>query len=101
MGTLFAFTCPDCGHVAEASGGRDVGMIAVVETSICRSCHELVDVVIGFFGGEGPCGDAERDRALGRCPKCDGTAVYPWPPSRPCPKCGKTMKRGGLIAQWD
>ena len=101
MGTWFAFTCPGCGYRAEASGGRDIGMLAVVQTSTCGSCRELVDVVIGYYGQDGPTGDPEQDRELGRCPDCGSAAVIPWPERQPCPKCGNAMEQGGLIALWD
>jgi hypothetical protein len=47
MGTSYQYTCESCGYEAQVSGGRDIGMMAVVRTMFCRSCRELVDVLIG------------------------------------------------------
>jgi hypothetical protein len=101
MGAWFKFACSSCGYTAEVSGGRDVGMVAVVQTSTCTRCRDLVDVIIGYWGTDGATGDAEYDRDLGKCPKCDGTAVVSWPEGRPCPKCGDPMEQGGTTALWD
>ena len=47
MGTCYQFRCESCGYDAQVSGGRDIGMQAVVRTMFCRGCCELVDVLIG------------------------------------------------------
>ena len=101
MGTKFEFVCQQCGHSAEVSGGRDVGMVAVVQTMVCQDCKELVDVLIGKQGREGPTGDPDYDRNLGRCPRCEGVGLITWDDSRPCPRCDSEMIKGGTIALWD
>ena len=101
MGASFRFICRGCGYAAEVSGGRDVGMLAVVLTSTCQHCLEVVDVAIGYQGQDGLSGDPEFDRDLGRCPLCRGTAVAAWPDERPCPKCGDRMDKGDLLTLWD
>ena len=50
MGTTSRFTCDDCGYSASVSGGRDFGFMAVVQTTTCQDCRELVDVLIGHHG---------------------------------------------------
>lgn len=101
MGAHFEFKCGHCGYSVEVSGGRAVGMFAVVRTSICFDCHELVDVLIGHSGQDGPTGIPELDRDLGRCPRCNGTNVTPWGKSHPCPRCGARMRKGGMTVLWD
>ena len=93
MGQKFYYSCGNCGYTAEVSGGRDVGMLAVVRTMVCADCEELVDVLIGHHGGDGPLGDPEFDRDLNQCPLCQGSSVTPWARNLPCPNCGEKMKR--------
>ena len=59
MGTWTALTCEKCDYSTSVSGGKDWGMIHVVQTMICRDCSQLVDVVIG--------GGARTRRADRRC----------------------------------
>jgi hypothetical protein len=101
MGALYEFTCAKCGYSANVSGGRDVGMDAVVRTMICEDCLDLVDVLIGRWGKDGPTGDPEYDKALGRCPACEGRRLEVWKKGRPCPGCSEAMAKGRDIMLWD
>ena len=102
MGSWFRFTCSKCGYGAEVSGGKDCGMLAVVQTMICQDCAELVDVLIGQCGNEGMTGDADYDEGIGICPECNGPNVVVWLNRvRPCPKCDGRMTKGQCIALWD
>ena len=102
MGTLFRFECSDCEYTATVSGGRDVGMMAVTKTTTCTTCKELVDVMVGQFGEDGPTGDPEFDKQLGICPECEGSEVRPWGRSHRCPKCsGKMIKDDCSEILWD
>jgi len=47
MGTAYTFKCNKCDYEVLTSGGLDLGMIAVVDTYISKSCKEIVDVGIG------------------------------------------------------
>jgi hypothetical protein len=101
MGSKSEFTCDKCGYQAEVSGGRDCGMIAVVQTMICETCCQLVDVLTGRFGKEGPTGDVDYDKDLGACPGCHGKQLSAWSKSRPCPKCEGRMIQGQMKCLWD
>ena len=101
MGTSYLYTCGSCGYEAQVSGGRDIGMMAVVRTMFCRSCCELVDVLIGQCGLDGPTGDPEYDKDLGTCPECRGAEVVAWVNGDPCPKCDGKMVKGDGIILWD
>ncbi len=106
MGTHFEFICEGYGYSAEVSGGKDRGMIAVVQTMICSDCTELVDVLIGRPGQDLPTDvpeldDPDLDLGYGYCPQCDGKNVAPWEESRRCPRCDARMKKGNTRAQWD
>jgi hypothetical protein len=102
MGQLFRFYCSECGYEAEVSGGRDVGMLAVVRTMTCKDCHDLVQVLIGGHGEDGPTGDPEFDKDLGLCPLCEGKNVNSWTRKHPCPKCGAKMDRDDSpTVMWD
>ena len=86
---------------AEVSGGKDYGMVAVVQTMVCNSCSELVDVLIGRAGTEGPTGDPDYDKDLGVCPQCRGKDLVVWDKSMPCPKCEGRMTKGQSTSLWD
>ena len=103
MGKIFEYKCGQCEYTASVSGGRGVGMTAVVQTMICLDCKELVDVLIGRFGIDGPTGDPDFDNDLNLCPECRGSQVRPWSKKRPCPRCGERMSKpdNGLITLWD
>jgi len=102
MGEKFNFTCPGCGHTALVSGGRDMGMMAVVRTMTCEDCKELIDVRIGRYGKDGPTGDPNCDKDLDICPVCRGHNVCPWPSRHPCPQCGGAMtKDDDATILWD
>ncbi len=49
MGSRYLFSCNKCDHLSEVSGGKDCGMMAVVQTMVCQDCADLVDVLIGRF----------------------------------------------------
>ena len=102
MGTAYNFTCTKCGYSAKASGGRDVGMVAVVRTMTCKDCEEVVDVLIGRYGENGPTGDPEYDANLDICPECRGRNVRSWSRRHPCPQCdGEMKKEPSMSIQWD
>jgi len=92
MGTKFTFKCPKCGASLSSSAGRDCGFVAVIEPMICNDCNQLVNVLIGMCGMDGPTGDPEYDKNLNICPKCSGTNLKPWPNNYPCPNCGTNME---------
>jgi Zn finger protein HypA/HybF involved in hydrogenase expression len=103
LGTRHTFRCARCEYEAEASGGKDYGMAAILfDTMVCTRCRELVDVVIGTA-----CEDMELPedvkRQLGRCPECHRKrSLEPWPKSRPCPQCGGRMRKvPGAWVLWD
>lgn len=103
MGTKFNFVCPGCGYASGlVSGGRDMGMIAVVRTMVCEDCDSVVDVLIGRYGKDGSTGDPDYDKNLHICPECKGTHLHPWPREHPCPKCNANMIKdeNGMVL-WD
>lgn len=102
MGTSFEFRCSECEYATTVSGGRDVGMLAVVKTQMCLDCEEIVDVRIGSYGRDGPTGDPELDKDLDICPECKGRNLRPWPARHPCPQCGgKMIKDADTVLMWD
>lgn len=94
-----------------SSGGKDYGMLAVVDTYICQSCKEIVDVCVGEAGEtyrkeEIP--DKKRsgfDLDFYKCPECHSdTSLVRWNKTkRPCPKCNSKMEKdsAGEILLWD
>jgi Zn finger protein HypA/HybF involved in hydrogenase expression len=97
MGTLYRFACESCAYEADVSGGRDAGFVARTETMVCRTCHDVVDVLVGE-SVEGMLEDA--DQHLNRCPKCRSHHVETWTGQR-CPRCGLAMKKGDVTLLWD
>jgi len=83
-------------------GMRSVGMHAVLTTRVCKDCDEVVSVLIGFCGQDGPCGHAEHDKDLNVCPICHGTNLKHWSTHRTCPKCkGKMREDPESFICWD
>jgi len=101
MGISYDYTCNRCGYDVLVSGGKDCGMLAVVETRVCQNCKSVVDVRIGSRGEEGPTGDPEFDEDLGKCPECGSSKVTVWPRHRPCPRCKGRMYKGDGLMLWD
>ena len=50
MGTSFTYKCNKCDYQALTSGKLDFGMLAAVDTYICKSCKAIVDVCVGEYG---------------------------------------------------
>jgi predicted SprT family Zn-dependent metalloprotease len=50
METSFTYKCNKCSYEVLTSGKLDSGMLAVVDTYICKACNEIVDVCIGEHG---------------------------------------------------
>jgi len=96
MGTLYRFSCPNCAHAVEVSGGDDAGMVCLTTTVVCEECRQLYDVAIV----KNP-GSAYPKRIPIHCPKSGRHKVKRWRSPRPCPKCGTSMKKGEPTVLWD
>ncbi len=98
MGSLYQFTCDDCGLEVEVSGGFDLGMVSASQTIACQDCGSLQDVGVG----DAPTTSAEDVASMTlHCSKSGKHSVTQWSHPGPCPKCGKTMVRGPLTVNWD
>ena len=112
MRTKYTFKCSKCGYEALTSAGNDYGMHAVVDTYICRSCENIVDVFVGEYGQT-----YTKEEMLQRkdksaidiefyvCPDCgSGEQLAKWSKwKRPCPKCDGKMEKNldcGVVC-WD
>lgn len=102
MGNGATYRCTQCGYSATVSGGHDCGFVAVVRTRFCTACRELVDVLVGRYGQDGPTGDPLYDKDLNCCPMCRGNALRDWNTEDPCPRCGGSMNvEPGSQYLWD
>jgi len=111
MGTRYLFKCKKCGYQVMSSGGKDYGMLAVVDTYVCKSCKEIVDVCIGEYGETYKKGEVQIkkrssfDLDFYKCPECgsDNNLVRWNKIKRPCPKCDGQMVKdiAGEIIMWD
>jgi len=111
MGTQYMFKCIKCGYQVTSSGGKDYGMLAVVDTYICQSCKEIVDVCVGEYGETYNKEDLPAKKMSGfdldfyKCPIChsDKNLVRWNKTKRPCPKCDGMMGKdaNGIIMMWD
>ncbi len=112
MGTCFTYKCNKCGYEVLTSGKLDSGMLAVVDTYICKSCNNIVDVTIGECGKTYTKEEialkkikSENGLDFYQCPECNSvTNLVKWNKrARPCPKCeGKMLKdSNGEMILWD
>jgi predicted nucleic acid-binding Zn ribbon protein len=112
MGTAYTYRCKKCGYEVETSGKLDCGFYAVTDTYICKSCEEIVDVMVGEHGDTYTREEARKremesnlDFKFFTCPDCGSEDhLVRWDNSkRPCPKCGGRMHidktKGPLL--WD
>jgi len=112
MGTKYTYGCNKCGYKALTSGGHDFGFFAVVDTYICKSCKEIVDVTVGKEGVTYTREEAASQREKQRydldyytCPNCrSGDNLTKWDDIRkPCPRCDGSLDKemDGHIILWD
>ncbi len=100
MGQKFTYKCTGCNYSVLTSAGIDYGMLAVVETHICKKCHNIVDVLVGESGKVISKEELQKhpekvtpDLDFYKCPMCgDDSSLVKWNKrKRPCPKCDCRM----------
>lgn len=112
MGTKYTFKCNKCGYSVESSGGNDYGYWATIETHICNSCNNLVDILVGEYGKTYSKDYVLKNIANLRegsdfyvCTQCGSKdQLELWDTQRrPCPKCDGLMEinNDGQILLWD
>ena len=101
MGQKSTYKCSACDYSVMTSAGLDYGMLAVVETHICKNCRIIVDICVGEYGKVFSREELEMHSDKNnpefdyyKCPICgDDKALVKWDKrKRPCPKCDGTMK---------
>ena len=50
MGIKYTFRCSKCGYEVLTTAGNNYGMFVVVDTYICKSCSNIVNVCVGEYG---------------------------------------------------
>lgn len=82
------------------SAGHAYGMIAVTDTYICKSCREIVDVLVGEYGEtftkediQEKVNKGESDLHYYVCPICHSDKqLEKWSKEgKPCPRCDGKM----------
>ena len=112
MGQSFKYNCTNCNYTVMTSAGLDYGMVAVVETYICKKCQNIVDVLVGEYGNVITREEIQKhpdkinpDLNFYKCPECDDdSALVRWDiQKRPCPRCDCGMDRDpkGESLLWD
>ena len=99
MGMHLEHRCAGCGYTTTVSGRRDFGFAAVTETMACADCREVTDVLVeqtALF--EKPAGPVAPS-----CRRCgaDEAALTLWRSGDPCPRCGRPLPAGRIVAHWD
>ena len=100
MGSRYRHHCEGCGYEVDVSGKIHVGFASKTATVTCATCKRLFDVLLS----EEPWKEGPDPHEVDlRCPNEKGKKhkVRPWPVKRPCPRCGKTMRKGELTLLWD
>ncbi|NVM01571.1 MAG: hypothetical protein HWN67_04515 [Candidatus Helarchaeota archaeon] len=100
MGISYKFTCDGCGYNQVVTGGKDRGLVRIGMTINCNTCKELYDI---FLKEENPSiiFSPDWNPPTVYCPKSNDHAVDFWNHPGPCPKCGKTMRKGEGVIEWD
>jgi ribosomal protein L37AE/L43A len=113
MVTNYTFRCDKCGYEVMTSSGHDYGMLAVVDTYICKSCENFVDVCVGEYGQTYTKEEIiqRKDKSANEvkfyiCPDCGSVEqLVKWSRwKRPCPKCDVKMEKdlsGESVICWD
>lgn len=112
MGQTYTYKCHKCNYTVMTSAGKDFGMMAVSDTYICKSCKEIVDVMVGKFGKTFSKGDilimknnGESVSDFYACPICGSEKhLEKWSKKdKPCPRCDGKMRKDskGETMLWD
>lgn len=112
MGQLSTYKCTLCNYSVLTSAGIDYGMLAVVETHICKKCRHIVDVTVGEHGKVYSKEELKLypeknnpDLDYYKCPQCgNDSALVKWnTKKRPCPRCDGKMDidTEGESVLWD
>jgi len=96
MGTKFGWRCNNCSYSVVMSGGKDCGMLGFTETFQCNTCHELMDVFVGWNERK-----IEKQETY-YCKKCKGPLELWEAKKKPCPSCGCKLKIDkSFVMNWD
>lgn len=98
MVDLYEFHCDSCRYSVIASG-RDSSSddYDMGKTILCENCQTLYEIepensfTIKM--------SATKKRI--RCPESFSHQIKIWKHPGPCPKCGRTMRKGDLVVKWD
>ena len=98
MGTMSFYKCKKCNYEVEIVAGYDFGMIAVLETYICKDCNIITDVEVGEHGIKILKKDIKNSqfnndyKDFYKCNKCSGENLQLWNTKlKKCPKCRTKM----------
>lgn len=95
MGSLYEFSCPECGYKAEVSGSDDLGMACAVTTVLCEDCKALYNATTSKEPWD------KKSYHDPVCPKRKSHRIRRWKYPDVCPKCGEQMQRGEVTVNWD
>ena len=103
MGQMRKYRCPSCRYAETDAGGRSCGMIAVIETILCRDCRRLYDAIAEETPDEALQEDGRvRGNLTGiRCPVSENHSFIRWRKPWPCPRCNTQMVASKLALNWD
>lgn len=100
MGSLLILHCPTCGYQSNLLFDG-WGTHSHMQIMHCKTCDELVSVVMEINPQAPESNIAAMTPRLGRCPDCRGEELERMDEPYGCPRCGTTLEMGEDGGLWD
>lgn len=97
---MLTLNCPACGYQSDLLFDG-WGFAARMQIMRCKTCDELVSVVVELEPAAPEQMRLSLEPRLGRCPDCRGEELEQMDEPYGCPRCGATLEMGEDGGLWD
>jgi len=97
MVEFYKFYCEACGYEAMVSGKSGGSEFDEGLTIACEDCRQLYEIEPENAFTQ----KRKRSYRMLRCPVNYIHKIHAWSHPGLCPNCGKPLKRGEMVIQWD